>query len=275
MEVTKRTYQKHKTEKKITVKHYFQKTVKGKDQLNELAYPVYMQVIYMRKTTTIKSRIKSFPRWIVNSRPEILDKFKQETQRDEKLIKYLIEQSLSGDSEQYDFKNLHTYYHNNFWDMSYFIDYCLNAEIESFAFDLYADKNIDGEPFPVKTVSKPLINLEYFSFKFPKIKELRNIYKSQIWYFDLVLEELVHKVELIGDYTPSSAYGIMQYYEEDNERLSILNPTIHDFTTGYFQDCLLRYFKNSQEAIDIVNDMNELFDKYGKDFFQKHIENTK
>lgn len=55
METQTRKYQKHKTEYKITVKHYLHKkivyTFEDADR-----YPVYIQLTYQRKTTVVKSK---------------------------------------------------------------------------------------------------------------------------------------------------------------------------------------------------------------------------
>ena len=59
MEVTKRTYQKHKTEKKITVKHFVNTnvTLKG-SHINEETHPIYVDIIYNRQKTRFKSHIQ-------------------------------------------------------------------------------------------------------------------------------------------------------------------------------------------------------------------------
>ena len=57
MEATKRTYQKHKTEKKITVKHYVNTDVKVDDESGYTMYALYIQVTYNRKNTKFRSNI--------------------------------------------------------------------------------------------------------------------------------------------------------------------------------------------------------------------------
>ncbi|MVM39508.1 hypothetical protein GO730_21095 [Spirosoma sp. HMF3257] len=59
MEAPKRKYQKHKTESKISVRHYLNTKVKGKEGDGKIYYPLYIQIIHKGKVNYAKSLLNT------------------------------------------------------------------------------------------------------------------------------------------------------------------------------------------------------------------------
>ena len=177
MEVTKRTYQKHKTEKKITVKHYLITNVKNDDELGNPTYPIYVQVTYKRKNTKFKSKVPytylrelpilpvfdSFSSYEKYYFGNIKNEFDCALTRDLNFINWLVEQQISQRGEQFDISELPKLYHSESFELSNFIESSLKKEIQKTLCDItgfnVSNRFLIYAKFPVSYNSSPLINL--------------------------------------------------------------------------------------------------------------------
>lgn len=266
MEATKRTYQKHKTEKKITVKHYFNETINEFDRDGEKVVPVYVQVTYQGKNTRFRSKIRPFPRFLLELDKEMeasvpgrrfdISEFSEPRERDTALITFLVKEFSNlnnhyGD-DRYGINDLASMYHNEINDLSCFIDNCLNSEIQEIALE-------NDDNFCIHGV-KPLISIEYFKTFYPNLQAIKERYNSNIWYFDVYLNQIANCeiVELGKEHNIKLADGVIMG--------SSWNPTVQDFKDNYAQKQLLKYFRKSQNIKDVIKDIQKLFDKYYEDY---------
>lgn len=259
MEATKRTYQKHKTEKKITVKHYLNETINEFSKTGDKVIPVYVQVTYQGKNTRFRSRIKPIPSYLLRLNTDgrfDISTFVEERERDAALITFLVKEFSNlnaryGD-DRYDINDLASMYHNEINDLSCFIDNCLNSEIQDIVLGNNDNYCIHGV--------KPLISIEYFKTFYPNLKSIQERYNSNIWLFDSYLNQITNceLVEFGKEHDIKRASGIVIG--------GLWNPTVQDFKDNYAQKQLLKYFRKSQSIKDVIRDIQKLFDKYIEDY---------
>ena len=255
MEATKRTYQKHKTEKKITVKHYINDTITELDKYGEIVHPIYFQVIFDKKNTKIRSRIFSLHESTKNM-SAWGSHFQQAIDRDIVFIKYLITKYIDNDFERFSFKDLPQLYHCKLFELSAYIDHCLNNEIS------YTIRRDEENGFFTPD-SKPLIWYQFVLDKLPEVSIVKDNFSSQIWYFDLLLFQMRRR-DIFGK-------GYNPFKEDRQNSFRFLNPTLLDFTEGYFQKTFKDFFGENQMINDLINDINKLVTRYSSDFFTEFI----
>ena len=225
MEVTKRTYQKHKTEKKITVKHYLipKQTISQHKQINQqgevigefgiphIVSPVYVQVTYNRKSTKFRSEIREC---YLDSIPEIpvfdnLNEFEnyyfnenndliRGLTRDGNYIKWMVEQEIRI-NPNFNISDLPEIYHSSKYELESFVEYCLNGYVQwelSHKIVSVIKNGADSSKYDNRYVNpkvSALQNLEYFINLYPELKlsNLKDKYGSQIWFLNLYLEESI------------------------------------------------------------------------------------
>jgi hypothetical protein len=273
MEVTKRTYQKHKTEKKITVKHYLITNIKNDDELGDPTYPIYVQVTYKRKNTKFKSKVpctylselpvmpvfdslSSYEEYYFEN---IKNDFDCALTRDLNFINWLVEQQISQRGEQFDISELPKLYHSESFELSKFIESSLKKEIQKTLCDITgfneSNKFIIFSRFPVSHNSSSLINLEFYLHKYPELISLKTEYSSHLWLYSMY-EELgdssngVHRDPM---------FSITDQY--DGHVISF-PPTIFDYLTNIFQKRLSDNFQDLKVVNHIISDINILFSKY-------------
>ena len=265
MEATKRRYQKHKTEYKITVKHYLNKNVMEHDSRGERVYPVYVQVTHKSKNSRFRSRINPLWHFLVDRFNTDInsDDFKQIVERDTALIVSLInEYSKFNDlhskknERNYDVNDLPKFYHNYFCDLAGFVDYCLVEELHDIIYDVD-----EGSIFPLFPV-KPLIYFEHFVKQYPQLNIVKQKYDSNIWVLDIYLYQM--RYQQVANSEPD-------HKEEYNLYAFFWNPILQDFKDGYAQKYLLQFFKNSQSIKDIITDIEKLILKYSDNYFANYL----
>ena len=217
MEETKRKYQKHKTEKKITVKHYlipkhtvsqsrlYDNKYNAIKQINlaHIVSTIYVQVTYNRKSTKFRSEIREC---YIDNIPEIpvFDKFDEFEDyyfnenndlirgllRDANYIKWMVEHEIKF-NPNFDISALPDIYQSPKYKLITFVEFSLNSYIGS---ELKTKiKKLDLELLG-SLLSNPklsaLQNLEYFKSLYPELKlsNLKDKYGSQIWFLNLYLE---------------------------------------------------------------------------------------
>ena len=278
MEVTKRTYQKHKTEKKITVKHYLNTSIKEYDEIGDKIYPVYVQVTYKRKNTKFKSKIPyclyDTPLSTVifdnfNSYEEYYDSatesnFENALTRDLNLIKWLVNVHVEANPENFDISELPKIYHQKSYELTHFVDWCLKREIQNALCEI---KGLNEEPniniflkaylSRIDLDSPALINLEYFSIEYPELNNIKKKYNSQIWFFSIHVK-----------FQNTSTFCVVDY---SDRHIISFKPTIFDYLTNTFQKDFINSHKNNQFSKDIISDLDKLFSKYYYIYFDSLI----
>lgn len=284
MEVTKRTYQKHKTEKKITVKHYLNTSIKEYDEIGDKIYPIYVQVTYNRKNTKFKSKIPYCPHDTLfstvifdnfNSYEEYFKSttesdFEKNLTRDLNLIKWLTNVYVNANPNNFDISELPKIYQQKSYELNNFVDWCLKREIQNALCEikgLNKEQNINphlkGYLTRMDFGSPALFNLEYFSIEYPELNNLKLKYNSRIWFFSIHL-----------GLQNTSIFSVIDY---SDRHLISFSPTIFDYLTNTFQQDFINSHKDEQFAKDIISDLGKLFSKYYHKYFDllinpfKHI----
>lgn len=266
METTKRTYQKHKTEYKITVKHYFNKAIKEFQYGYKLVYPMYVQVTYKRINTKIRSKIMPIPCYELDNGKIGLDDFKELINRDTALIESLINEydnyniELAKD-ERFDITDLARLYNNDSFNLTNFIDYSLRLEIVELI------KSNTENVVPNIYDVKPLILLDFYLSQYPSLKTIREKFNSDIWIFDVYLEQINDYKHYKSQDSLSGKEVVSNFKITDFPR-NRWTLTLQDFKNGYAQKLLLDYFNNSQKMKEIFLDIEKLISKYGKKYFE-------
>jgi hypothetical protein len=267
MEAVKRTYQKHKTEYKITVKHYLNKTTKEFSSSLKQVYQIYIQVTYKSKSTKFRSRLNPISCSKVDKGELGLDNLKECISRDTALIESIINEydnyniALSKD-ERFDINDLVSLYRNDNFNLIYFIDFCLRLEIQELI------ESNTGEKFSFIYPVKPLTLLEFYLPEYPFLKSIRENFNSDIWFFDIYLEQIEYgeNYELRQRLKGSE---IVKKFKITNFHRNGWTLTLQDFKDNYAQKSLLDYFDDSLKVKEIFLDIEKLIVKYGKDYFIK------
>ena len=274
MEATKRTYQKHKTEKKITVKHYLNTSIKEYDEIGNKIYPVYVQVTYKRKNTKFKSKIpyclydtalstvifdnsNSYEKYFNST---IDSDFEKALTRDLNLIKWLVNVYVEANPDNFDISELPKIYHQKSYELTYFVDWCLKREIQDALCEIKEfNKNQNINIFlkanlPRIDLDTPaFFNLEYLSIEYPELNYIKKIYNSKIWFFSIHLR--LHSTFMFSVTDYSDRHEIF------------FPPTIFDYLTNTFQKDFIDSYNNNQSAEDIIGDLDKLFSKYCHRYF--------
>ncbi|MCU0470587.1 MAG: hypothetical protein MUF58_18520 [Arcicella sp.] len=282
----KRTYQKHKTEKKITVKHYLNTSIKEYDEMGDSIYSVYVQVTYNRKNTKFKSKIPyhytdTLPSTVIFDNLNTYGHYFNNTfkktfeciidralTRDVNLIKWLANVYVEANSNNFDISELPKIYHQKSYELTYFVDWCLKQEIQNALSEIKGfDKEINTNYFlkryltRVDDDSPALFNLEYLSIEHPELKYLRQKYNSQIWFLSIHL-----------GFQNTSPFDVIDY---SDKHVVYLTPTIFDYLSNTFQKDFIDSYDDNQSAKDIISDLDKLFSKYYHGYFDLIINPSK
>lgn len=285
IEKPKRTYQKHKTEKKITVKHYVNHNFIEYDDLGNETYPVYIQATYNGKNTRFKSKLPYSYTKDLGITPsfdtfEELENhyfltghnfFEEAVNRDAEIIKWLISKKIDENSGGFQITELPKMYNNNFYTLSKFVDWCLKIEISSSIYSLSKLSEEDewvkeyGLILPIIDETSALSNLDFYIKRFPELLELKNKYSISTWLFD-IYSSMIY----IGDYNLRG--GTLKDffpYSYDSSLLTYGSGTIKDYFDNSFQEHFLSFYEKSSETLETVKDLDTLFSKYYKNFSSK------
>lgn len=310
MEATKRTYQKHNTEKKITVKHYLNTSIKETDiMFGDIAHPIYVQVTYDRKTTKFRSHIPSvfsLPSKRIEHLNYLGHKINIEKcsmkydcfindaiQRDENLIKWLIYKSINIYEKDFQIHHLPNIYHDEEYKLDTFINWALNKEVQRTMRNIHLSRpkpylkisNSAVLNFPLNFKSSPLVNLEFYLKLEQELVILKEQYSSQIWFFDIYAgimkdteaynrENFIYDVESIRDIAMFDS--LVNNIINTGQNMFyphpyLLFPTIYDCE----QKGLKEYFKNvsldSPIINEIINDIDKLFEQYSNEYYMMII----
>lgn len=269
METTKRTYQKHKTEYKITVNHYINETILELNNGNfKFEYPIYVQVIHKSKSTKFRSKINPLNCDKVDSGEIGLDDLRESIIRDtafiESLIKQLTNYNLTSEKDsKVNLNYLSPLYNFDNFRLTNFIDYGLRLEIVELI------ESNTGKAVPSIYDVKPSILLNFYLSKYPFLKSILDKFNSDIWIFDVYLEQ-INNLENYKSQERLTPLEISKMKITDFPR-NRWKLTLQDFIDGYAQKLLLDYFDDSLKMKEIFLDIEKLISKYGKDYFEKAI----
>ena len=287
MEVTKRTYQKHKTEKKITIKHYLlpKNTMSIHDTFNEkgksigkfeiyhIVSPIYVQVTYNRKSTKFRSEIREcyldnipdipifenfneFEEYYFNENNDLV----RGLTRDCNYIKWMVEQEIRI-NPNFDISALPEIYHSSKYHLINFVEYCLNGDIQ---LELMSklncivedeQKNSKYQNIFVDFRVSALQNLEYFINLYSELEfsNIKDKYSPQIWFLNLYLGDVK-----MGYVLDMEIQGNEEYRYYVNLPTSI---TIFDYLTNLVKR---KFFPNNHDITTeiqerICNDIDKFF----------------
>ncbi len=236
MEATKRTYQKHKIDGKISIKyvpHYHNRYDKKMS--------LYVQLTVKRQTTRFKSKIESNGEDMTFFLEDNL--FKSSIKRECDLIRFLLLKLKPFENDNFDIKDFFKLYNRNDIDLS-------------IAFDIFLRKsmsvNLKNNNSLVRL--KPIVFALYFQDKFPHLQDIFTVFTSKIWYLDVLVEEY------------KQAFNDKYYNDIDMPNYDLLYPTIHDFISGEFQKSL-NCFMNNKDFTKLIDDMNKLYILFEKDYW--------
>ena len=286
MEVTKRTYQKHKTEKKITVKHYLNTRYVSVDVdvannggetviWQEVTHPesiVYVQVTYKRKNTKFRSKVplchleklpeirvydnlNEINEYYLNERDDVI----KGITRDLNYILWIVNQEIKRNSD-FDISELPEIYHGNKYSLISFVEDYLKREIREALNEKVLAENGYWEfeqfsKYKIYSQSSALNNLEYYLNLYPQLSFLKNKYSSKIWLLSIYLEQEGIGDIMLFDYT---------LQEQGVVPVMVFNyvPTFYDYLTNTFQKDLEESLRSEQIYNQIITDIDKLVLKY-------------
>lgn len=292
MEVTKRTYKKHKTEKKITVKHYLipnyttlhhteydeeDNLVEEVDIVHPVS-PIYVQVTYNRKSTKFRSEIiecyvDTLPEITTFENLESFEEFYSSEQddlykgltRDLNFIKWIVNQEIKSDPN-FDISDLPEIYHSSKYELITFVEDWLKKELSDelwgkYPGEKYAEIN-NSMTAPIYLNSSAFSNLEFYLPSHPNLVHLKQRYNSHIWFLSIYLEKCMNHT-----------YFDMGIKEHDSVRYGLLQPikvTIFDYITNVFQKHFLNYLTDNQIETELIAEIDKLFSKYFNSYYHEH-----
>ena len=280
MEVTKRTYQKHKTEKKITVKHYYNTYNKEiTETINLTFYPIYVQVTYNRQNAKFKTTLESqlFLDSLEKAVPYIDGSFKdyyfdqsrkdfdKYLARDIDLIQWLVNECIKINSN-FHISVLPNLYHSKIYEISSFIEWCLKKEIEEMIFNILSNKensSYASYDYTTQYNVSSLTVLEFYRKSFPQLITLREKYNSQIWTFKIFVQNGNDTFMVHGEPMFILPKGEGAYSSQE--------PTLRDYTNKLFQKRFKECFKNEEIVTDILSDLETLFLKYYDTYIDERL----
>lgn len=293
MEVTKRTYQKHNTEKKITVKHdlipklvvsqhkYRGILIKVNEEfeISHFISSIYVQVTYNRKSTKFRCKIKEcyldsipkipifenfreFENYYLNEKNDLV----RGLVRDSNYIKWIVEQEIRM-NPKFDISELPEIYNSQRYDLVSFVEYCLNHYLAekidnkiSYAIENGADSS--KYKYNIVNLNIPAIqNLEHFINLYPEL-ELSNIkkeYYPQFWSLNYYLEESTITYRFDMEIQGNEKY---RYYVDLPTSV-----TVFDYLTNIAKRVFLpNSFATTETIESIFMDLDKLFAEKFNDY---------
>ncbi len=290
-EKPKRTYQKHKTEKKFTIKHYLNTYNKEVSDVYDFPlYPVYAQVTYNRRSTRFKTKIQPVTdsEFLENAIPfdegyledyyfnESRKEFDNELARDVDFIQWLANNCIKI-TDNFPISILTNLYNSNAFSLTEFTEWCLKEEIREKIFDIRGFTNEERESDFTKYTAIPLFSkasaldcLEFYLRKYPTLIELRQKYNSQIWLLKIFIEKgnessMLYGFPMFASLSQNGEFGLLQSQE----------PTLQDYNNHIFQKRFLESFDDKEQLENTLNDLELIFEKFYNVYidmiFQNHI----
>lgn len=267
------SYQKHKTEKKIIVKHYLNTRLKGKNE----EFPLYVQITFNGKTHNLKSQIpmdftESYFNEIIND-PMIFQHIEYNFlfAREKGLIEYVFQNdyqnhitlfgSIPPNAElikSYDVNNCFSLYNYNDYLIEKQVNHALKVEILRFVIKKYINK-ISNVELNTEKISQyvnenysEIINsikisnssisaiqlLNFYEKKNQEFSELRKNFSSEIWWFDVYMQQF-------------------RYNATNSVFYTALETTLLDYIKGSFKEKFLACNSNSSESKMILDDIHK------------------
>ena len=284
-EKLKKTYQKHKTEKKITVKHYVNMALGKKIGDDEgKIYPIYVEITFNRKTARFRSQIPctywnymndeddneyEYCDYVLgvpdNNKAELKSlsgDLKNVIEQDTYLITTIIEDQYNYNPETFNINYIPKIYHSEYYNLTFFIEWCLRNEIYDRVkeidkkvgrYFIQERENFRTNKYAFSPEIQSINHLEFYKKNYPEIDILRTEFSSKIWFLEIYAKTLKHPY-----YNRLHNHFGRKY--QNNFGIFNLNPTILDFKSGYFQKVLLDTFQNERQEIEhIINDIEYLF----------------
>lgn len=248
-------YQKHKTEKKISVKHYLHTKVKGdKREDNIVYYPVYVRVTFNGETGNLRSVTG-----ILMSIEEFEEKHQSELGllREIKLLEYVIKNDYNIYKKYqilFDFKLNYLLQRFSFYDYSVsskitkglraiISGYDLSLDLARVEVDIYNNqlKRVNSDDFSDFKLEIPGAEIDAYPYIDPYLyilakeddganyDEVKKLHSNYIWLFSVHFERLCTNFD---------------------EELDSLPLTIADYESGLFEKYFRIYLKSEPEKCE-------------------------
>ena len=244
MEVAKRKYKKHKTESKISVRHYLNTKVKGKKGNGTIYFPLYIQITHKGKVNYVKSFLNT------ESTIENFDSFKRYRNQDlQEEIDFLTTRisTLSQElGENFTLKNL-TGSNENIYTL---IVRCLKSEI--FDAVMLSDKEAKDSIIDEKT-GLPLVEDSNSREYIEKIAEVSPLRHAINWDENpeevlsgiiRLTKEIPKLLELKKDFLKDIHFFDLLFSSELHSNAEI---TLGSWQVGYAQAKLQRIYKDTDK----------------------------
>ncbi len=272
-------YKKHKLDKKIVVKHFLNKKLKGSGGNSK--FPLYIQIIFNGKSNYIKSAITEneysvddFNFLVEQSKVEKRNLFSREKRLIEKVFQedYNDHITFRGLLPEGNYKLIKTYDSSYIFGNYNFHDYKLGRQIQvalkvemfRFAIKIFENNNDDYKSDTTK-ISEFMSNnfnhimqslrddewgisalqlLCFYEKEYLEFSKFRELYPSDIWYFDLYLADFENQL----------------YAQEGYRHLFMgLEISLIDVNDEWFKELFLKYGKKKLfERQAIIADIEKL-----------------
>lgn len=248
-------YKKHKTDSKITIKHYVNKKIKFHTDDDAIHSPLYVQVTVKRQTTFFKSKINTLDNdveglesWITSD-----DHFKLLLQREKENITTIANELIDLKGDAFLVTDVSIVYRKRVQSIVAKVNDYLTAVICTLYQTQYElnpsafTEDLDARILEVH----PLVLLNKWK-DVPGMEDLKQQFSAPLWNFEYYYDFLRHEMN-IGTYM----YGSLE-------------PTELDFRTGFFKEELLSLFSHVKEDIELLfrelKPIMELNSKYYLEF---------
>lgn len=304
----RKRYFKHKLEKKVTVKHFLNKKIvinKNEKQssgnlelFDEPIFPVYIQITFNRKTTTIKSAtnqrfsereydkalksklfLKLFERerlviefHFQSSYKEHLELLSKQFKLQQKYSLFKFESFedeyndfLEQVANEFDINRFFKEYSYSYYEIHQYVDMLLYEEVIKFLKEIALKEKSNNRG--KHKFEKSYSNIALFYFEQPML-DIRYMGGIKVSALELLsfLEMKDNRFYQLKMRFPSEIWHFTLYYgflmNDSTNSYKSLPATILDFTGGNFKTEFLSAFKNEKEKIQLIlNDIETLIKK--------------
>lgn len=160
----KRTYQKHKTEKKVSIVHFINHQLKPKKNTNDI-YPIYLRITVKRQTTNIKSLLDCLNLTISEFEHRSEDSIINDIINEEiNLIQRYVNESSIAEKEDFKIREI-SLIHNLFIEsVSYFYSNAFKKGIRNFIHSKVSELGIREEFYELFFFENSFTKLNFDDF---------------------------------------------------------------------------------------------------------------
>ncbi|HEV7348412.1 hypothetical protein [Telluribacter sp.] len=243
-EAPKRKYKKHKTDIKITVKHYFNDRIKMLDEYDKEKHPLYLKIIMQQKTTYYKSKLEIFGNPGEMYLTEQL--YGKALEEEKEGIIELINESTPATNPSFSLSEIMFWYRSQ-PSLMEFVNQKLVFELTEAIFDQEEKfEGVIGSDTILKNVPALMLYDKYKELS--SVKKVKESYPEMIWYLPYYYEIFCSKLH--------SSYFYKDY------AYHLLKPSVKDYLRGGFKAELLIFYATKNTGSQLVKSIDGLLEKY-------------